>query len=492
MLVPSALRNKSLIPLLAGLPFALLVCWFPNWSFATAMALFLVVIVVIPSLAKDKPSSRMPAFFVLLAVSDLAKKATFLAPDQAIWSQYTLLILPYLYYLVFILPQWIASSSGSSLSVIQKLALIYIVLAVLNTWVSPTFAFQPKMAASLLLILPWTMLLIAPSYAHSILKVAQTLTWWGVISTFYGILQFFTGPTLIERNWAQAAADLSIGAGHLAGFLIGEVFSFPLWRINGMQADALTFGLFAMTAFLATILLKCAGRLTYRKFVFITLILGIGIFLSVVRTVWVSFVVFLACYWLIKRFPALFLPGTLFLTFIGMFFIADFMASNVYESYLGFFPNAIAPLMARALTIGTLEARMGAAEALVSLLPDHILYGLGYASSPLIAGKFGTGVDIVSMVSRHNAILEIVSYTGIPGLILFFVLIYRIFSAAASNYRTASHPLRSLMPPIAGYLMGMLVSGFGNGTVFHNFFFFFFAGTVAGMSPSHRSEEELS
>jgi hypothetical protein len=488
----SYFRSLSPTALIVGVAMSLClgiaICMLPRWSFAMVLSIVLLSCALVLTVWNSTLSMRMMVFFSLLAVCEFVKKATFLVSGQHSWSQYLIFILPSLYYAFLILLPFVRSKALSDLSRVQKIILAYIGVALLNTWVSPFGNFQANFAATILLIMPWSMFLVAFYAPKSVYPVARTLVWWGVLSALYGCWQLLFGPTIVELNWAENAGELSIGASHLVDFLGVGMLGISVWRITGMQADAFTFAMYLMTACSAAFLLKTSGKMETRKFLLISTILIVALTFSLVRTVWFSFLTAAAFTLFGRRRPVLLRPSVLFVSMIALFFIGDMMATFLYNHIFGTYPVSANPLVVRALSTGTLEARMGSVGTFLSILPERALHGLGYASNSWIGGKFGSAVDLRSMVNNHNVFVELMWYVGLPGLLLFLYILYEISKLIAQSLKEDYRTNHNSGSVISAYLIGMLVTGLGNGGVFLSYYFFFFSGALAGMCHENRNK----
>jgi hypothetical protein len=483
-MIEQPLRNFSRVAItfviLIAVCNSLIIARLPGWSLALVLTAVLTAVAA-SSLLEDSMTARMKIFFSLLAVSEFVKRCTFLVSGQSLWSQYMVLLAPHAYYLFFIFYPWIMSVSFPSLSGVQKLTFAYIALALLNTWISPTFSVEAKMAASLLMIMPWTMLAVAVDCRGTTLDVARTLTGWGIVSALYGFWQFCFGPTPVELNWAEAVGTLSIGASHLAGALHGPAGLLSFWRINGMQPDAITFGIFIMTAMAGCMLLRTSGIITGSVCWAVSTMLGTAILLSATRTIWIGLVAFLVFAAIASRFSIFLKARFPFFLALGMFFMVDVVGGFLYKNYFGLFATSSSPFLSRALTFGTVEARLGALDALVRILPERWFLGVGYGASSWITGKFG-GALVARDFTIHNFAVELVWFVGLPGLLLFCLLLCCIFSAAQKTYYESPSSSHRTIAVICGYLLGMVLTGFGNGGVFFGYYFFFFAGVLVGSS----------
>ena len=77
-----------------------------------------------------------------------------------------------------------------------------------------------------------------------------------------------------------------------------------------------------------------------------------------------------------------------------------------------------------------------------------------------------------------------------PGLLLFTMLLYRVFAQAATTYASAQPALRAALIVVAAYLFAMFLTGLSNGGVFLSYYFFLFAGILA--SNSAKQSEEIT
>lgn len=466
----------SVLALCCGVVAAFVVTSFPSWSAGAVLATLLGA-AALAGMARRPIEGRLGQFFGLLAIVDFLKRATFLVSGQQLWSQYLVLALPVVLYAGLILLPWLVSTQVGGWDSFEVLCLAYIGLALVSTWLSPGYSIQAKAAASALLILPWTMLFIAAGHSDAGAHVSHALTFWGVASVLYGLIQFCLGPTPVETRWAEVAGDLSVGASHLAGFLRGEVAGPFIWRVNGLQPDAFTFGMFILTALTAARLRRIDGRLAEMRFRLISAILVIGLGLSLVRTIWVAAAISLIAPWIVGRLPVLLRPRFLLPGLVAVFVASNLLANSLYS--LAWVAGQIDnPLFARAVTLGTLEARRDALEALLEASSTHGALGVGYAASTWIADKFAEGGSLPPNFAAHNVVVEQVWYVGLPGLVLFFAVLGRVFQEAGQTIQGSDRRRRERAAILAGYLLAMFVSGLGNGGVFLGYYFFFFAGLL--------------
>jgi hypothetical protein len=443
----------------------------PTWSGAL-LGLVLFGAVLLPSALSSTKRTRLITFFSLFAIGDFVKRSVFLLPDQSIWSQYLVLVVPYFYYAIFLFAPWLVSRTKRELLADWDV-LAYVCLATAATWLTPGYPLEARSAATLLLILPWTMLPLAASTPTDLQAVARILALWAMASAALGAWHFFIGPTIIEVNWAQAAASVSIGASNLGTVLSGEATGAGIWRPTGFQPDGFTFAMFLLNGLVAWCLLRRSGEVRPLMFAAGAALLSISLLLALVRTVWVAAFVFLLTALLFSVWRPMLRPSVVFLIASAAFLATD--AAAGFLSDFAYIAGSVDNVYAsRALTLGTLSARYGALDSLIAEMTNFQILGNGYASSSWITGKFG-GVDVANG-ANHNFILETIWYTGLPGFVLLLMVFRRIFKStfigAQSGFWGASL--------IGAYCLALIVSGFGNGAVFLSFYFFFFAGIAIG------------
>jgi hypothetical protein len=180
-----------------------------------------------------------------------------------------------------------------------------------------------------------------------------------------------------------------------------------------------------------------------------------------------------------------------------LFLVSLFVLSDYSATYLRSKTVTVAGMdnayLRRALVLGTVEARKNALLHFEKLVSGRLFSGSGYAASTWVSGKFDEDEDlrndIVSLTS-HNAVLELLWYVGVPGLILFTMVFYEVSRCGFVAVTRASRGKRKSLVVLCAYVVGMFVSGLGNGGVFLGFYFFFFCGTLAaqGMPPQCRGE----
>lgn len=418
----------------------------------------------------------------LLAIGDFAKKMVFLVPGQAPWSQYLIFVLPYIYFAVALLMPWVMNLRLKRLNTIQRLIALLMGIMLINTWLAQDANLISKAAATLLLILPWGMVAIAADYPDAMNLVSKIVITVGFFSVFYAIWQFVFGPTVIELKWSQAVGGISIGADHINAFLTNRYSGANIFRPIGFQADAFTFGLYSLNAFVFA-WMSMQNKTGRKVFLLIAFVLFSGILVSVVRTVWMGAIFMLIYAFLARRFLVLLKPGVVLMSMIGLYFATN-LASNLLYSLnwiSALFNNQV---IARALTFGTLADRIQSLDNFWQLLSQNWLMGLGYAASPWISRKFGGFDTLVSELGQHNVVNQLLLYVGLPGLLLFFAIVLHALRSAWKRYHAGLLKKSALIKFVA-YILGIYLIGLGNGDASLNIYFFLLLGCfVADHNPS--------
>jgi hypothetical protein len=422
---------------------------------------------------------RIAALFGLWAVSDFAKKVTFLLPGQHIWAQFGPFLLPYAFFALAVLIPWIRTRITLRPTKLQLLVGAFILVAALNTWLSGEAGLISKAAATILLIMPWCMIAVAASYPRSVTSVCKVFVAVGVASAAYGALQFVLGPTPVELHWAQTTGELSIGASHLTAVLGGGE-EFYLWRIIGFQADEFTFALFMMNGLTAAWLLHARKELSRAGFLAVSAVFLAAIGLSVVRTAWVATAALIGYVHFSRKFRFMTKPVVVIGLLVGLFFAGDLAAISL-QGLRDLARESLPPVLRRTITFGTLDARAGATMAFASALKNRAVTGYGYGASAWITNKFGGFELLPSNFALHNAVVELLWFVGLPGLIVAAAILMHVTRRGWRAAR-AGHLSRDEHLILLGYAFSMYLTGLSVAGVFLSFPFFYFMGILA----SHR------
>jgi O-antigen ligase len=339
--------------------------------------------------------------------------------------------------------------------------------------------------------MPWLTVLVARDSPGAIDGVCRTLAYFGAASAATGIAQFFFGPTPIDLAWAEKADEISIGARHLMSTLEDSTGVFYLWRPTGLQADGFSYAMILMTAFAALWVAWVRRSVPLIAFVLVGGLLVVGIALSLVRGIWLSFAVFVAFSLAARAVPPLTRPSIAVSLLIVALVASQIVGQYLYEDYRWYAGMTSDPVITRALTTGTVEARLGVWPALGEAIDQHGVFGIGYGGHIWIAHKFLPAEARSGVLNVHNVVTELMVLVGIPGVILFLAILYIVFRGPSGRQIEFDSRERRVHTIIAGYLVGMVVSGFTNGGVFLGFHFFFFAGAIHALRTHQIQQRNL-
>ena len=469
----------SLVGGITGLGVAILASAYYSW-FAAATLAGLIIATLGPLSVRLSLSGRVTVFLGLLSVADFLKRLVFMLPDQYTWSQYLVWVLPHVYYIFFVLLPWLYSDLGRVRHAVRASwpVAVFMALALLATWLAPGFPVTGRLAATVLLIMPWTMVFVSGTTPDALIPVCKVLAIAGVVNALYGLWQFALGSTIVELRWALETSEFSIGAQHLARVVEGSA-DLPVWRIIGLQADTLTFGLFLITGVAAAWMLRRSGYLSATTCLLFGATILAGVAASLGRSVWVSATVLVTLGLLAAKARWVLHPKFVLAIMIASFVVADLLASLLATHYAWLASSVEDPRLRLVLRLGTLGDRIGALKSVAELLSSGWIFGVGYAASEWIGAKFGTSLP--PNFGRHNALIELLWYTGPLGVTLFLVTLYRAHAAA---YREPA----GVQQIMAAYLMAMFTSGLASGGGFLNYYYFFFLGSLLKASKSHRRD----
>jgi len=171
--------------------------------------------------------------------------------------------------------------------------------------------------------------------------------------------------------------------------------------------------------FMLWLLAETGSRVAVISFV---VAFGIGVILIKTDEVWKKVMMFIA-------------GAIIFIGIAVQMMNSEMLAERFLSSYKG----------------GDLSGRDQIWARIIPLIKDHPVFGVG-----------NTGYDFYNMInfsvvkSPHNVILEILCYTGIVGLILYFAFLYQLFLRGYSGYLKNGWllPLLLFCP-----VLGMILSG---------------------------------
>ncbi|MDW8137115.1 MAG: hypothetical protein RMK61_01530 [Bacteroidota bacterium] len=268
------------------------------------------------------------------------------------------------------------------------------------------------------------------------------------------------GPDPLWTAYRHVADPVSIGARYLsdAGYT-GSLFSSPSELGNFvLAATALLAGLEKMPRGLP--LISIAGALlSGSRYV----LFGVMIF----WIVWIFFKVF-------KKVKVK--PSYAIAIIITYPFIQDIIGTWILRNPITIHTEE--ELIRRLTTIGTMEARVGFSEALISVLPQYWINGVG------MWDMFSRDANISD--DRHNIILTMIIRGGIFALLSYFLFVWyhlRKFTELDNKYK------RSAM----AYLIAVLIMSMGGPQAQNNWFFlttgtFFYIANFMSVKREERYE----
>ncbi len=315
-------------------------------------------------------------------------------------------------------------------------------------------------------------------------RAARTILTTALLSVVYGLFLAANGPTIIERAWAYETAPFSLQGRNVLSWIEGQSGDW-MFRSFSFYADPLTWGLFLLTAVACLLLTMPTGpRKGIRFWASMGLLLA-GLTVSLTRTPWAGLLIMLATWALLgKRGAARPVPMMLLLAagFLVVVTVGGFVYSTLMPRIIFTAPFSN-PLADRLLTVGTLEARVGAWEGLTRAVVDYPVLGEGFAYGEYFLRAFSneTGED----TSGHNFLLETTLCTGAAGMLIFLAFLYRLF--VEGTRAPAGSALSSSRRWLLAFTVGCIMTGYLNGGTFMNVYFFLLAGSLVA-APDRNQE----
>ena len=321
-------------------------------------------------------------------------------------------------------------------------------------------------------------------------RVARALLYAAALSVAYGLMIHLFGPTPVERVWAEQREPYSYPARHLLSFLYGTGGT-GVWRSFSYLADYGTWGFFLTAAFVACMADWSAKDRPVRwpaKLGLAVMILT-GLFLTFTRTPFLGFLAILGCFALLGLRAAR-RPWVLFGIFIAGFFLVEILGTYVYSRYYTGFPSDRSddPIARRYLSVGTIQARLGAGDAVIQGLRAHPVVGIGYAVNREL---WNDRLLLASDPTHHNFVAQTVLLTGGIGLLLFLGFLFAILREGLQTLKQSgnSGSARWLVALVTGSVATGYVSG--SGFMASPFFFLLAGSLAAGFTDSSEAAEEL-
>lgn len=446
----------------------------------TAIWLFLLLFLV---------SKQVTYFPILFAVADISahlfKRLIFTAGEQPRILYSAVVGVPY----VFVLAVFLATSRNTFRHHLPRSGLLllgYLSWTALLTVASPSgVAAERRLAALQQHVIPALLYFLALSIPTATLGLtAKVLSITSFISVTYGLIQFFVGPTAIDRLWAEHAVNYSLQAAKVHAYLYGNAQEF---RVFSFYADPLTWGFLLVATFVLVHVATGLGCLSRPWARAVSGFTAVGLFLGLTRTSWVALLITIGFYRLLLRFPAFRRAAFLLTVSAATFWIVVIggrMVLDLWQDWKDRFAWQ-GRIMTRYGTVGTLSARVGADRALGDLLRSGRLLGRGLGYNRDVDGSQNDALDAAS--DSHNVAVELLLYTGIIGFTLFCAFYWswlsEIFRATREvrNFG-AARPFLWL----AAFSIGSLTAGYLNGMTFMSGWFYYLIGLGVRLGLTRR------
>ena len=306
-------------------------------------------------------------------------------------------------------------------------------------------------------------------------SAGRTIAILAVVSSVYGIVQLMTGPTLVDRQWAYETYSYSIHGGKVLNYLEGVSREF---RAYSYYADPLTWGLYLVAGFTGSTVAWKLSRLSRRSWLLASALITAGLFASMTRTCWAAYVGTLGVYLLLK-IRRLWKPWALFTAAMGLFAVAVVGGTFLYrEVFLARrLPIVANPIVARYITVGTMEARISAWDGLIEAA---VRKPFGYGVTPYVR-KRSEAPESERPLFSHNFLVELVLNAGIPGAALFLLFYLQwLREGIGALWKTTGANGQKALLWILAFSVGSLFSGYFNGLNFMTYEFFLILGAMSG------------
>lgn len=293
------------------------------------------------------------------------------------------------------------------------------------------------------------------------------------LAIFYGSIQFFSGPTKIDTVWAQTTYEYSLQGSKVFSFMQGRMGFFYGFSFF---PDPLTWGLFLCTCWVLARIQRFRNRIGAFAFSSWTAGFTLGLLASLTRSPWLCFLATVGMYLIMrqgmlrKSWKVMLLLAILFpLCVQGSSYLIDRFQDSV--SAIG------TDLLRRYAEVGTLGDRTFTLDTLRTLIKRYWLLGKGYAYSEFYALDFSARLETARI---HNFVLAIITFTGLPGLLLFLLFLGNWFREAFHAVRKEQdQQMRTTLLWLIALFFGHVCTGFFSGPNFMRPLFFFLAGLVA-------------
>lgn len=425
-------------------------------------------------------------------LSQFGKRAIFFSGPQSAYGYYTVALIPIVLTL-FLACLVLATGQVNVIPVSARWLLGFGIWAALGTLVVGEGVGVARAAAVASRIGPIAGFFVGLAMPIGSSRFSKVLTsiWLAALATVpYGLFQFVNGPTTLDSIWARHVSNISTQGGKVAAYLAGTNAD---WRAFSYHADPNIWGMFLVVGVVAYMASRgrresagghLAAEARFRELLHpvIPVLLATGMVVSLTRTSWLALGGTVVTYVALKNMSKL-RPALIFGVLLGAGMAAQLVGSWLYGLFLAeSIPGSIdSRILARAVSFGSVEARLGALTTLPTALIEYPIFGRGLAYSDYFLESLA-GRE-VGNVGGHNVLLELSVSTGAVGLVLFGGFVYNWLKEQRAA-ETRSLVYGNARYWIIAFVVGFIFTGYTNGITFMNLWFFLFAGSAAAeLSP---------
>lgn len=424
------------------------------------------------------------AFLVSDNLIHLLKRIIFLFGEQKQITYYGIQLIPTLFLLIIFIYYFSKNFADLKFLRSSRILLTFIILGFITTlvsnyeipWLVKAMGIQQQWIPSLLFFVGINV------NRERIPHIAKLIFSLSIISTLYGIVQVFVGPTFIDKAWAMYSYQFSIQGLKVYAYLTDwAVFgTVPEFRGYSYFPDALTWGLFILAGYICGAIVYNSGLMRKQCWSYSIILIITGIVITFTRTVWVALLATIMLFVGLNRKIFQHASLIVFLATIGLAVV--FVGGGyIYTVFFGQIPNFSNFLLQRATNIGTISARIGAIDNILDLLKTNWLYGNGYGYSDYFAERFMSR-SLGQVVQSHNFIVDLLLYIGLPGLLLFLAFyISWLKENLSSLSKMQFNTDRNIKKWIIAFSFGMVITGYLNGATFMNSYFFLILGMASSI-----------
>ncbi len=445
-----------------------------------AAILGLLVLMLTISLSRLRLEYLFVTYIVGSAASQFLKRAMFLwLPSRTLY--YGIQFAPYLIFFVIMVVTF-SSHTERRRSPATKYLLGLCIMTVVTTLISASRngTWFSGIAALLRYASIYLMFFTGRVYPVKRLPLLmKTFTILAVLSVIYGGVQFFGGPTLIDRVWAVHTAGYSLQGRKLYAYMAGSAYGF-----NGYAffEDALNWGLFLVISFTAARYLRVWGAHTRKMTALLMVFIFMGLFFTTSRTPWFGVLTIAGCYYLLKK-RLLQKPWQFFLLSLFVFPLIVGLSRYLIDNFALLVPRMSSYALSRYSSIGTLNARLADVDSMLAVLRQNWLLGQGFVFDPLHAYQRLSSIDVMV---EHVFIASLIYHLGLAGLLLFwafYVVVIQQTLVALQAART-SQMNKKLGFWCLSFLFASVLMGYSCGINFLTPMFFFIAGILPGLAET--------